>query len=164
MTLQGDLEAGVPLVEDALARLRGLTDPPWFVVLAINVGGYAALQQQDLPRAAGLFAEALDRARDLQHMLSLLSAMVGLAGVAVTRGQAERAARLLGAIEAAHEAVGIKRGDNWLHAERITAETRAALEPAAFERAWETGRLVPLKEAIAEALTIADEVGTSAEG
>jgi predicted ATPase len=164
LILQGDLEAGVPLVEDALARLRGLTDPPWFVVLTINVGGYAALRQQDLPRAAGLFAEALDRGRDRQHMLSLLSAMVGLAGVAVTRGQAERAARLLGAIEAAHEAVGIKRGDNWLYAERITAETRAALEPAAFERARSTGAALSLEEAVAEAATLANEVTTSADG
>jgi predicted ATPase/class 3 adenylate cyclase len=164
LILQGDLEAGVPMVEDALARLWGLTDPPWFVVLVINVGGYAALRQQDLPRAARLFAEALDRARGHQHMLSLLSAMVGLAGVAVMRGQAERAARLLGAVEATREAMGIKRGENSLHAERITAETRAALEPAAFERAWSTGRALPLDEAAAEAVTFANEVITSADG
>jgi predicted ATPase len=164
LILQDDLEAGVPMVEDALARLRGLTDPPWFVVVTTNVGGYAALRQQDLPRAARLFAEALDRARDRQHMLSLLSAMVGLAGVAVTRGQADRAARLLGAIEAAQKAVGIKRGDNWLHAERITAETRAALEPAAFERAWSAGGALPLDEAVAAARTIANEVSRSADG
>ena len=44
--------------------------------------------------------------------------------------------------------------------ERITADTRAALEPAAFERAWETGRLLPLDEAVAEALAVADEVLT----
>ena len=97
-------------------------------------------------------------------MLSLLDAMVGLAGVAVTSGQAERAARLLGAIETARDAVGIKRVDNWLHAERITAETRAALEPAAFERAWATGAALPLDEAVTEAVTFANEVITSADG
>ena len=90
--------------------------------------------------------------------------MVGLAGVAVMRGQAERAARLLGVVEAAHEAVGIKRGDNWLYAERITAETRAALEPAAFERARSTGAALSLEEAVAEAATLANEVTTSADG
>ena len=73
-------------------------------------------------------------------------------------GHAAQAARLLGAIEAARDAVGIKRVDNWLQAERIMAETRAALEPAAFERAWETGRLVLLEEAVAEALAVADGV------
>ena len=97
-------------------------------------------------------------------MPSLLSAMVGLAGVAMTRGQAERAARLLGAMEAARDAVGIKRWDNWLHAERITAETRAALEPAAFERARSTGAALSLEEAVTEAVTFANEVTTSADG
>ena len=80
--------------------------------------------------------------------------MAGLAGVALALGQAEEAARLLGAIEAARDAVGMRRMDNWLHAERITADTRAALEPAAFERAWATGRPLPLEEAVAEALML----------
>ena len=164
LILQGNLEAGVPIVEDALMRLRGLTDPPWFMVFVINVGGYAALRQHDIPRAARLFSEALDSARELHYLPSLLSAMVGLAGVAMTRGQAERAARLLGAMEAARDAVGIKRWDNWLHAERITAETRAALEPAAFERARSTGAALSLEEAVTEAVTFANEVTTSADG
>jgi hypothetical protein len=47
--------------------------------------------------------------------------------------------------------------------ERITAEARAALEPAAFERAWEAGRLLPLEEAVAEALVIAEDVLTEAK-
>ena len=89
--------------------------------------------------------------------------MAGLAGVALARGQAERAARLLGAIEAARDPWGCKRIDNWLHAERITADTRAALPPAAFEQAWAAGRAVPLEEAITEALTIADEVTTGTD-
>jgi hypothetical protein len=90
--------------------------------------------------------------------------MVGLAGVAVIRGQAELAARLLGASEAAHETVGMTRWDNWHHAERITAETRAALEPAALQQAWSAGRVLPLEEAVAEALTVADEVASSEDG
>jgi tetratricopeptide (TPR) repeat protein len=163
LVIQGDLEAGVPMLEDALTRLRN-SDPPWFLAVIINLRGYAALRQGDLPTAVRLFTEVIDGSRTLHHTQSLLEAMVGLAGVTLAIGQAAQAARLLGAIETARDAVGIKRVDNWNHAERITAETRAALEPAAFERAWETGRLVPLEEAVAEALTIAGEVGTSAEG
>ena len=56
-----------------------------------------------------------------------------------------------------------RRGD-WLYAEHLIADTRAALEPAAFERAWLAGRAVPLEEAITEALTIADETANSADG
>jgi hypothetical protein len=90
--------------------------------------------------------------------------MAGLAGVSLALGQAAQAARLLGAIETARDAVGIQRVDDWLHAERITAETRAALEPAAFERAWSTGGALPLEEAVAKAVTFANEVITSADG
>ena len=89
--------------------------------------------------------------------------MTGLAAVTLALGHAAQAARLLGAIEAARDAVGIKRVDNWLQAERIMAETRAALEPAAFERAWSAGRALPLEVAMTEALLIADEVTTSAD-
>jgi non-specific serine/threonine protein kinase len=162
LIIQGDLEAGVPMLEDALTRLRQ-SDPPWFLVVVINLRGYAALRQGDLPSAARLFRETIDVARNLPHTQSLLSAMAGLAGVTVADGQAAQAARLLGAIEAALGAAGMIRVDNWLQAERITADTRAALEPAAFERAWGTGRALPLEEAVAEARTIADEVITSAD-
>jgi hypothetical protein len=111
-----------------------------------------------------LFTEAIDGSRNLHLNHSLLGAMAGLAGVSLAHGQAARAARLLGAIGTARDAVGMKRVDGWLYAERITADTRAALEPAAFERAWSTGRALPLEEAISEARTIAEEVGTSADG
>jgi predicted ATPase/transcriptional regulator with XRE-family HTH domain len=157
LILQGDLESGVSMVDDALRRLRGLTDPPWFVVFVINHGGHAALRHHDLPRAAHLFTEAIDRARDLHNWPSLLSAMVGLAGVALARGQANRAAQLLGMVETARESAGFQRFDNWLHGERIAADTGAALEPADFARARAAGRAGSLEEAIAEALTVADE-------
>src|SRR4029079_9517924 len=100
-------------------------------------------RQQDLPRAARLFAQALDRARELHLMHALLSAMVGLAGVALARGQAVHAARVLGAIEAGGDSVGIKRINKWLHGERIAAEIRAALDPADFEQARSAGRALP---------------------
>jgi hypothetical protein len=132
------------------------------MVRVITQRGYAALLQDDLLLAARLFSESIDRARSRHHTLVLLGALAGLAGVALARGQAGRAAQLLGAIEATRATVGIKRWDAWLHAERITADTRAALAPAAFEQAWAEGRALPLEEAISEALTVADEVATGA--
>ena len=130
----------------------------------ISLRGHAALRQGDLPSAVLLFSEAIDGSRNLHLTKSLLSAMAGLAGVKLAVGQAVEAARLLGAIEAARDAVGIIRMDSWLHAERVTAEIRAALEPAAFERAWSAGRILPLDEAVAEALAITDVVVTEAKG
>jgi hypothetical protein len=162
LILQGNLAAGIPMVEEALTRLRATTDPPWYQVVVINTGGYAALRQHDLPRAARLFAQALDTARELHSMPALQSALIGLAGVACGHGQAQRAAGLLGVSEAVRDALGMKRWDNWLHAERIMAETRAALPAAAFAQAWAAGGALPLEEAIVEALAIADEAAAGA--
>jgi DNA-binding CsgD family transcriptional regulator len=105
--------------------------------------------------AAGLLTEAIVSAKGLLHAEALLGAMVGIAGVALTRGQAAQAARLLGAIEAARDEVGMRRASNWLHAERITTDTRAALGAKAFAEAWSLGRLLTLEEAVSEAFALA---------
>jgi hypothetical protein len=120
------------------------------------------LAQGDLPRAAGCFAESITVARTIQQTRATLGAVHGLAGVALALGQPERAARLLGAVGAAREALGMGRITQKHHGERITADTRAALETADFERAWSVGRGLSLEEAVAEALAIADAVVTEA--
>jgi predicted ATPase/DNA-binding XRE family transcriptional regulator len=162
LILQGDLAAGVPLLEDALLRLRQLPDPPWFIVDVNNLRGFAALLQDDVLLAARLFAESLERARSLHLTMMRLGAVAGLAGVALAHGQAGRSARLLGAVEAARKSVGMKYL-TW-HSDRIRAQTRAALPAAAFEEAWSAGGAMPLEEAITEALVLADELkGTTPE-
>jgi hypothetical protein len=160
LILQGDLEAGVPMVDEALTYLRELANPPWWVVLVINLRGHAALRQQDRRRAACMFAEALDSDRELHHTQGLLSSIAGLAGVALARGHARRAAWLLGAVEAARQWTGIKRINNWQHVEHITADVRAALPAVTFEEAWSAGGAEPLEEAVTEAIAIADETDT----
>jgi hypothetical protein len=84
--------------------------------------------------------------------------------VALALGQPARAARLLGAVEAAREARGMGRVTQKHHGERITADTRAALETTDFERAWSAGQTLSLEEAVAEALSIADVVMTQPKG
>jgi hypothetical protein len=161
--LQGELSVGVPTLEEALAWLRH-TDRSLLVLLVINLRGHAALLQRDLPLAALLFTESVDRARALQNTPALLSGMAGVAGVTLANGQAAQAVRLLGAVDAARESAGLKRIDNALHAERIWADARTLVEGAVFESAWSSGRALPLEEAVLEVLTIADEVATSADG
>jgi hypothetical protein len=146
------------MLEEAMRRLRQQTDPSWCTVSVITLRGYAALRQDDFPLAARLFAESIERARNLHHTAALLSAMAGLAGLALARGQKERSAHLLGAIDTTRVSVGIRRISHWLQVERISSDTRATLEPSDFEQAWSAGRTVSLEEAITEALAIADEV------
>ncbi|MDF3016363.1 MAG: putative transcriptional regulator, partial [Thermomicrobiales bacterium] len=153
---QGDLEAGLPMLDEALARLRQLrTD--WLITLVLNQRGHAALAERNPPRAAGYFTESITVARVSQQTRAILGAVHGLAGVALALGRAEQAARLLGAVEAARETLGMGRISQKHHGERITADTRAALKAADFAEAWSAGRALTLEEAVDEALAIADQ-------
>jgi predicted ATPase/DNA-binding XRE family transcriptional regulator len=148
---RGDLATAVPLLEAALNHLR-LIGADWWVLRANNARGHAALRQRDVPLAARCFTENIDVARKLQDERSILGALVGLAGVALALRQAERAARLLGAVEAARERAGVVHIVGSIHVERIELATRAVVDPAAFERARSAGRSLTLEEAVAEAL------------
>jgi ATP/maltotriose-dependent transcriptional regulator MalT len=159
---RGDLATGVLMLDEALARLRQIGSD-WLILLVLNQRGHAALAEGDLPHAAGCFTESITEARSTQQTRTILGAVHGLAGVALALGQAERAARLLGAVGAAREALGMGQITQKHHGERITANTRAALEVADFEAAWSAGRMLTLEEAVAEALAIADVVVTEAK-
>jgi non-specific serine/threonine protein kinase len=157
LVLQGDLASGVPMLDAALTQLRQIGSA-WPAVIGIGFRGYAALWQGDLPGAARWFREAVEVAQSIQQMRTLLSAVTGLAGVALALDKAEQAARILGAVEAGQEAQGLPRIFNAHHVERVVAGTQAALEAAVYERAWSAGRLLKLDEAVSEALGVADEV------
>ena len=150
------------MLDEALARLRQIGSD-WLILLVLNQRGHAALAERDLSRAAGCFAESITEAGSTQQTRTILGAVHGLAGVALALGQPERAARLLGAVAAAREALGMGRISQKHHGERITADTRAALEAAAFEEAWSAGRVLTVEEAVAEAFAIADLVVTEAK-
>jgi tetratricopeptide (TPR) repeat protein len=163
LVLRGDLESGVPMLDEALTRLREISSD-WFVVLAIAQRAHAALRQGDLPGAARWFTETVDFAQNLQLMGALFSAVTGLAGVALALGQADRAARVLGAVESAREAIGLEHIQDMHDVEHINATIRAGLETAEFERAWVEGHRMSLEDAVAEALAIADGLLTEAKG
>jgi len=76
-----------------------------------------------------------------------------LAGPVGAKGQPERAARLLGASEALHDALGLGPTISDQHEiNGYVAAVRAQLDEAVFEAAWAEGRAMSLEEAIAYAL------------
>lgn len=81
------------------------------------------------------------------------TALEGVAGVAVVRGQAERAARLFGAADAIRSRIGtpIWPVNRPLY-ERDVAAARAALGEEAFRMAWEEGRAMTAEQAVEHAL------------
>ena len=137
------------MLDEALARLRQTQVLIGSSLWCSTSAATPHWLQRDLPRAAGCFTESITVAQTIQQTRAILGAVHGLAGVALALGQAERAARLLGAVEAAREALGMGRITQKHHGERITADTRAALEAADFAEAWSAGRVLTLEEAVA---------------
>jgi DNA-binding CsgD family transcriptional regulator len=84
--------------------------------------------------------------------------VAGLAGVALARGEAERAARLLGAVEAGQQRFGVGRIAHAMHVERLTTEVRAQLTEPAFGAAWDEGRTLTFADAVTEARAIAASI------
>jgi tetratricopeptide (TPR) repeat protein len=131
--------------------------------ISIAVGleslGTCAREQGDQRRAAQLFAESLVLVRDGKDPFTIFTCLNSLGAVAAVTDRPEQAARLFGASEALRERHGVALlSADGLRLERAIAPARARLPEAAFAAAWADGRALPLEEAIAEALKVADDV------
>jgi predicted ATPase/DNA-binding CsgD family transcriptional regulator len=153
----GDLAAAVPLLDEALAMLRQAGDS-WSLTMGFGQRAFAALAQGDSTSAAGLFTEGLDAALADEMERCALGAVAGLAGVALARGEAGRAARLLSAVEAGQQRLGVGRIAHAMHVERLTSEVRARLTEPAFGAAWDEGRILSFADAVTEARAIAASI------
>jgi hypothetical protein len=116
-------------------------------------------QELEFWRAAGskvCIAECLARLGELAGRQVRGKPSAGEAGLGHTVAEkrlAERAARLLGAAEALHEAIGLPQSPDWYaEVERPVAAARAALGEEAFAAAWTAGRALTMEQAVAEAM------------
>jgi predicted ATPase/two-component SAPR family response regulator len=106
-------------------------------------------------RAAELYAEALGLAVELGDKADIAYCLEGLAGVATSRGDLERATSLFGASEALLETVGTPlypHAQDRSSIERTLRVLRSRLGETAFAAAWEDGRLMAPEQAVAYAL------------
>jgi hypothetical protein len=73
----------------------------------------------------------------------------GLAAVAGARGEAERAGRLFGAVEAIRESIGapLSPSEQRVH-EQMVAETSARVDAEVFRAVWAAGRQMPIDAAV----------------
>jgi predicted ATPase/DNA-binding CsgD family transcriptional regulator len=154
--LRGDVETAVKLFDEALVMHRGL-GVSWGLATALGGRAHAARIQGDFVLAAERFAESIAIANEMGDVRMLIGGIAGVAGVVLTLGDLERAARLLGVVEAAQEQSGIRRAGYALHTDGIIAEARAHLTES-VTAAWEGGRALSLSDALAEALTLASAV------
>lgn len=141
----GDLYAESLSLHDELG-LVGTATPSLLHNLA-----HVALADGNTQHAAERFGEAIVQFRRLGDRRGVAEAVIGLGAVAASEGRAESAARLLGAGQAALEALGTQLWpSNRAAYERSLHAARAALDPLAFEAAWAAGTRLSLEQAVTQ--------------
>jgi non-specific serine/threonine protein kinase len=149
---RGDHTAADALLRRGLAVHREIRNAAG-VAEALTLAGFEACRAGAPDRALPLFREALAVCGEIDAPGRTVRAVEGVAEVAAARGQAVRAARLLGAAAAARAALRLV-----LHPferapqERTLAALRARLLPAEFAAAWRAGGAWSLEQAVADAL------------
>jgi non-specific serine/threonine protein kinase len=114
---------------------------------------YVAQHEKDHERALGLVRHALLLSRNMNDARDIASFLVTFAGSIAALGQLQRAARLLGASEAALERMGaFHQPTDKPEMTRIIAEVRAQLDDTTFQTALAEGREMTLEQAMENAL------------
>ncbi len=138
--------------EEAIAIARRESYKHVVQLVSINLGAVAC-RQGDYQAARAFTHETLGIARALGDRIGMGNALERFAALSVVAGRMETAARLAGALSAAYEAVGYEIEDvDQAFLEHYLDQARASLGEAAFERAREEGRAMPLDDAVSLAL------------
>lgn len=149
---RGEYAKAASLSEQAYGLFETLEDSEGMAFALVNQG-FAALSEHEHERAIALLRQALRVLAELEFRDVIGYCFEGLAAVLAFIGQADSAARLLGAAEALRESLGVDLApaERETH-EETAAAVRQALGEEQFSAAWRLGRELPLAEAIAYAL------------
>ena len=156
---QEDYAAAQATFEEVLALpvARGETGYKKFTADALAYLGTVALRRGEYHRSLSYYQQSLVLNQEQAYQEGLIEDLAGLAEMASLLGQPERAARLLGAIEALREATGIRLSPlRQVEYERTLEGIRAQGDEAAFAAAWQEGRATPLEHLVAQAVEMND--------
>jgi len=147
---RGDFALARAQLEDCLAIYRRTMDKAGIALVAGNLA-VMVFRQGDDAAARSLVMESVELFRELGEVRGMASDLQLLGILAAMRRHPERAARILGAVEAARETVGapFARTERVLYDyERYMTVIRDALSKEAFTRAWTEGRAMRLEKAV----------------
>jgi len=149
---EGDYTGARSLYEQVLDLFRELGNYER-VVWTIHGLGFLALCRKDLAQASSLLKESLTMFHDSEDRPGKVRSLDRLANLALAEGQAARAVRLLGAADAAREAIGAPQPPSE-HEEfdRIIGAARSEMDESAFVEAWAEGQTMSLDQAVEYAL------------
>jgi predicted ATPase/transcriptional regulator with XRE-family HTH domain len=151
----GDMGRATHMLEEGLAMARGLGDR-LSTYIALYTLAQVALSRGGYHDAVNLFEEGVALSGEVGDRANLAYCLEGLAVVAGVRGEAMHSARLVGAAEGLHEAVGVPvyiyyEPDRSLF-EHTVATVRTQMDEEAFETARTEGRKMTFEEAVGYAL------------
>ena len=152
---QEDYTSAYTTFEEVLALpvARGETGYKKFTADALAHLGTVALRRGEYHRSLSYYQQSLVLNQEQGYQEGLIEDLAGLAEMASLLGQPERAARLLGAVEALREATGIRLSPlRQAEYERTLEGIRAQGDEAAFAAAWQEGRATPLGHLVAQAI------------
>ena len=139
---EGKLDAAETHIRNVLRTSQRIgSEPDVARTISWSELGFIAEQRGDPAAARSWHIRCLAAAQQLGDPQAVAQALTGLAGARALGGQPDRAARLLGAADAALRPPGTSRapGDS-ADLTRITAVTRQALGEAAFAAEYARGR------------------------
>jgi hypothetical protein len=145
----GEIDEGEARLRDALEPLRQIGDWKWVINCLIGLG-LVARRRGDVDNMLQVYGECLGLCRDAGDTGNLPLAHEGLAAAATALGDSTRAARLLGAAEAARTAGGesiLPVYDELFDATRAAVQN--ALSVPAFTAAYQDGRRLSTDQAVA---------------
>ena len=148
---QGDIARARQLGERALSLAREPGGPRDVVYVALHPLAAAARAEGDNERAAQLLEEGLTLSFEIGDESNVAYCLEGLAVIAASEDELERAARLWGAAEVLLEAIEILAypyaSDRSLYQQQV-ADARARIEEEVWKRAWAQGRAMTREQAI----------------
>ncbi len=149
--LEGDAARAVTLWHESRAISLTLGDQ-WVLSYTLWGLGIAVWLEGDPGRAAAVEKEGLRLKRGLDERLGMVLCLETLAWIAMTQGDARRAAHLLGGAKTNWDATGASLFEAFkTYRDRCETESRSALG-GSFDAAFQKGAEMSLEEAVAYAL------------
>jgi non-specific serine/threonine protein kinase len=148
----GDIAAATRYFETALSEFRTLGNTYGEGIVLTNLAKIARFQGQ-YERAISLFQESLRLRWEHMDQLGIVGCLRGLATAHALANHYFPAARLYGAGEALRESIGATLPAHHTRYQRTVELVRTKLGEKTFLEAWNAGRVMPLEQIVAEAIS-----------
>ncbi|HEX7587075.1 MAG TPA: tetratricopeptide repeat protein, partial [Anaerolineae bacterium] len=156
--VQGNYDSAARLYTQSLTLLEALGDDRRRAIALYDLG-QVALHQDDCPRAVQLFLESIRIGRKIVNRWIIAHGLAALVGAACWSEQPGRAVKLSGAAEALFKSIGASMDlADRIEYERSLEGLHAQMDAQTFDAARADGKAMTMEEAVAFALSEAEDV------